>query len=89
MSGKAARQTCVFEHRIHTSNNPPYPMRINLLNADAIDVLRLEDLAHMIPADRGGEVLNYGRGEGQFRVDQTVTPRPPGACERRSLDSRA
>lgn len=65
-------------------------MKIYLLNADAIVVRGPEDLARMVPADRTGEPLNYGQGEGQFRVDDTAwgfycAPRPYLQFEEGSL----
>ena len=46
-------------------------MVVRLVNGDRINVLSLADLASMIPPDRDGEALNYGQGEGQFRVEGT------------------
>lgn len=47
-------------------------MRIIIENSTAVDVSSLKDLERFLPKDHRGEVLNYGQGEGLFRIDGNV-----------------
>ncbi len=46
-------------------------MRIELQNYEG-DLLSLKDLEKIIPENRKGKALNYGQGEGQVQIDETV-----------------
>ena len=46
-------------------------MRIELQQYDG-DLLSLQDLEQIIPKNRKGKALNYGQGEGQVQIDETV-----------------
>jgi hypothetical protein len=45
---------------------------ITLKNADRISIRSLDDLAAMVPDGMTGDALNYGQGEGQLRIGESV-----------------
>ncbi len=47
-------------------------MKIKLLNSDKVDFNCLDELNKVIPEEVSGEPLNYGQGEGQVRIANTV-----------------
>jgi hypothetical protein len=46
-------------------------LRISLRNSSHLTVGSLEDLRSLIPEGEEGEALNYGQGEGQWRIGST------------------
>lgn len=47
-------------------------MKIILQSNGKIEFNSLDDLARAIPNDCSGQPLNYGQGEGQVKIDNTV-----------------
>ncbi|PKL74636.1 MAG: hypothetical protein CVV27_19480 [Candidatus Melainabacteria bacterium HGW-Melainabacteria-1] len=47
-------------------------MKIKLSDFDSVSICSLKDLERLIPANRQGLALNYGQGEGQFQIENTV-----------------
>lgn len=47
-------------------------LKVRLKSADRLDITCLEDLQTLVPAQFGGVALNYGQGEGQVRIADTV-----------------
>jgi hypothetical protein len=47
-------------------------MNIVIKNSQGVELGKEEDLAKFIPASLSGKTLNYGQGEGQFQVEQTI-----------------
>jgi len=47
-------------------------MKIILQSKNSIEFNKFNDLARVIPPSCTGEPLNYGQGEGQVRIENTV-----------------
>ena len=47
-------------------------MLINFSNTRDVNLGSLGDLSKLIPTNRQGNALNYGQGEGQVQIDNTV-----------------
>ena len=47
-------------------------MKLILAQSKTLQIASLEDLVALIPIDFDGEALNYGQGEGQFRVNDVI-----------------
>ena len=47
-------------------------MKIKFLESEKIDFTNLEDLNRVIPEELPGKAINYGQGEGQVEIQNTV-----------------
>ncbi|MEH6547724.1 MAG: hypothetical protein V7701_14905 [Sneathiella sp.] len=47
-------------------------MKIKLLNSENVRFNSLQDLSKVIPEELSGKAVNYGQGEGQVEISNTV-----------------
>ena len=47
-------------------------MRAILENTQELEISSMDDISRLIPSSMSGKALNYGQGEGQFKIENSI-----------------